>query len=84
MTNDKRIDHANRDRIMDLLSPAELATVSNAEDGAGLKTGEEYIDLGHLEQGVLIVPVAATSRMLPRRAVNAATWTEIIALLPAR
>ena len=83
MKNDKRTEYVVRDRILKLLSAAELASVAKAEGEARLADGDEYIDLEQLEQGVRQVPVAGTptSRMLPRKAVREDTWMKILAVL---
>jgi len=84
--NTKRNDLVARDSILNLLSSAELARVSSAEESANLAANDEYIDLTHLDDGVLRAPVApsATGRMLPRSAVSAETWTQILAMLEVR
>jgi hypothetical protein len=72
-----------RDKILKLLSEAELAQVSMAEDLVALVPGDEYIDLEHLERGVHKAPAvaAAAARMLPRSAVSDDTWRNVLALL---
>jgi hypothetical protein len=71
---------AKRDAIIGLLSDAEVARVSRAED-ARLVEGDTYIDLEDLDSGVH--QVNAKSRIeagqaLPRSAVSAATWAKIV------
>jgi len=83
IANHKRLDYVARDSILKLLSEAELAKVSTAEDGLELAATDEYIDLEHLHQGVKRPPVQSTaaSRMLPRSAVSEGTWRKILAVL---
>jgi hypothetical protein len=73
-----------REAILALLSDAEVAKVSRAEDGARLVEGDEYVDLEDLASG--IHQVQATSRsapghFLPRSAVSDATWQRIVKAL---
>jgi hypothetical protein len=74
-----------RDGILNLLSDAEVAKVSTAETAADLLDGDEYIDLGQLEQGVrrAVGSAALMGRLLPRKAVHESTWTKIVAQLGA-
>ncbi len=78
----QRLDYVARDRILKLLSVTELAQVSSVES-IGLASGDEYLDLRHLEHGVRRVPVTADAapRMLPRSAVSDETWRKILAVL---
>lgn len=73
----------NRSSILKLLSNEELAGVSRAESGPPLSVGEEYLDLGALDQGVRRAdgePIAMR-RVLPKKAVREATWAAILAQL---
>jgi len=72
-----------RDKILKLLSNEEVADVSSSETRTRLADGDEFIDLGKLEQGVQRAPVAKTSmgRVLPKDAVSEATWSKILVLL---
>ncbi len=84
MSNTQRAVHIARESILKLLSSEEIARVSNAEDAYQLSDGEEYLDLDHVDQGVLKAQAAATINMgkvLPRRAVHAETWDKILAQL---
>lgn len=85
MQQDKRTAYAARDRILKLLSETELANVSTAETAAHLTDGDEYLDLAQLEQGVRHAPSSLTpaGRMLPRKAVRAGTWKQILEVLAA-
>lgn len=85
MNNDKRTEYVVRDRILQLLTEGELASVSNAEAGARLTDGDEYLDLEQLAQGVRIAPAmkTPTNRMLPRKAIHQETWNKILAVLAA-
>ena len=79
----KRIDYVARESILKLLSEAELAQVSNAEDARVISASDEYIDLENVQRGVRKAPVQAdaASRMLPRSAVSEGTWRKIVAVL---
>jgi len=81
MNVDQRIAHQTRDEIMSLLSEDELGFVSTAEQGR-IPEGDEYLDLEHLELGVLRAePDTPASHMLPRTAVSDATWARILTVL---
>jgi hypothetical protein len=76
-----------RERILALLSDAEVARVSNA--AFQLRPGEEYLELTHLERGVECagaqgsrLGVVALAQVLPKSAIEASTWARILALLP--
>jgi NADPH:quinone reductase-like Zn-dependent oxidoreductase len=77
-----------RDRIQKLLSDVEIARVSTAESAPKLAHGDEYIDLEQLGRGVLRAngSVVAMGHILPRKAVQEATWTNILSqlVLPKR
>jgi hypothetical protein len=85
MKNDERAAYLTRDNILKLLSDNEVAAVSLAETAARLEAGDEYLDLEHLDQGVLRGGAAATpmGRVLPKKAVQAETWSKILAQLAA-
>jgi hypothetical protein len=74
-----------RNGILSLLSDEEVARVSTAETAARLLDGDEYIDLGQLEQGVRRAEGTATplGRVLPRKAVHELTWSKIVTQLGA-
>ncbi len=84
MKKEIRTDYVTRDTIMKLLSDAEIARVSTAETATGLDRGDEYIDLEELSMGVrsalpkVTVPMG---RLLPRKAVEAGTWEQIVSVL---
>ena len=80
-----------REAIMKLLSPEELARVCTAEAQPALITGEDYLDLMHLERGIRRARPylgargsAPMAQVLPKSAVDKATWTKIVAQLPPR
>jgi hypothetical protein len=79
----KRIDYVVRERIMNLLSDSEVASVAKAESASRLSLGDEYIDLERLEDGVLRALESRTpmGRVLPRRNVASATWGKILVQL---
>ena len=81
MSTDQRTEYQTRDEILNLLSSEELDAASTAAE-LRIPEGDEYLDLDHLELGVLRA-VANTSgeHMLPRSVVNDATWTKILTVL---
>ncbi len=80
MTNIQRNAYVLRDGIMNLLSDAEVASVSTAETAEKLADGDEYIDLEQLAQGVLRAQSVPTpmGRVLPRKSVHEDTWSKIL------
>jgi hypothetical protein len=84
MTTQARAAYVTRDTILKLLSDEEIARVSTAETEAKLTKGDEYVDLEHLDQGVLRADPAinlAMGHVVPRSAVSAASWARILAQL---
>ena len=77
----ERTQYLTRAGILKLLSDEEAASVSTAETSDRLSDGDEFLDLKHLEHGVrraqnlTRIPMG---RVLPRKAVNADTWTKIV------
>ena len=85
MKTEARSEYLTRDGIMNLLSDAEVARVSNAGMAPRVSDGEEYLDLTQLDLGVCTSRGATASPMgvvLPKRAVYAATWAKVVAGLP--
>jgi hypothetical protein len=81
MDVDHRIIYQTRSEILSLLSEDELAVVSSAEQER-VPVGEEYLDLAHIELGVLRAePNTPGRHTLPRAAVSDATWAKILAVL---
>lgn len=80
--NAKRTSYVTRQNVLDLLTDAESADVSNAES-TRLSEGEEYLDLQHLEAGVrrAIATTTVTGNALARRAVHPDSWRKILACL---
>ncbi|MBP9114566.1 MAG: hypothetical protein KBF88_17245 [Polyangiaceae bacterium] len=81
----KMAEYVTRDRILKLLSDDEVAKVSTAETALHLSEGDEYIDLCRLDQGVsyadgIAIPIR---NVLPRKAVLAETWLNILTQLDA-
>jgi hypothetical protein len=74
-------EYVLREEVMKLLSAAELAEIEHA--AAGLREGQEYLDLEQALQGVKRAAASSPpkGRFLPRDAVNAATWSKIVALV---
>jgi hypothetical protein len=86
MNAEKRTEYLTRDSILKLLSDDEVASVSTAETAPRLVDGDEYLDLEQLARGVQRAPAVSVTmgRVLPRKAVREATWSAIVARLPAR
>ena len=81
MTDTARAGLVTREAILKLLSNDEVAKVSTAETAPGLRQGEEYLDLEHIDQGVQRATDARKVKMghlLPRSSVHADTWSKII------
>jgi hypothetical protein len=81
MNVDPRIANQTRSEILNLLSDEEVGSVGNAEQER-IPEGEEYLDLEHLELGVLHAePNTPGSHTLPRTAVRDETWSKILTVL---
>jgi hypothetical protein len=82
MTPDaKKRNAITRESILALLSDAEVAKVSRAEDSRRLIEGDEYVDLENLAAGVRQVHStwhAGSGHLLPRSAVSDSTWAKIV------
>ena len=84
MTDAKFTEHVTRETILNLLSNAETAKVSNAEGAAALTVGDDFVDLEHLDQGVQRASASTKvvmGHVLPRSAVSQETWSKIMAQL---
>ena len=84
MTADAPSNFAAREAMLKLLTDDEVAKVSSAEGGLGLKNGLEYVDLTHLELGVQTAGIMTrvdVGNVIPRDAVSSQTWQKIIARL---
>ena len=84
MTDAKLTEHVTRETILNLLSNAETAKVSNAEGAAALTVGDDFVDLEHLDQGVQRANASTKvvmGHVLPRSAVSQETWSKIMAQL---
>jgi hypothetical protein len=81
MTTNRLKNTLTRESILNLLSDAEVAKVSRAEDMARLVEGDQYVDLEDLDSGVHLVQAASQVKpghALPRSAVSDATWEKIV------
>jgi hypothetical protein len=81
MTTKATKDVLKREAIIQLLTDAEVAKVSTAEDAPRLVEGDEYVDLEDLDSGVQQVqatPRTAPGHALPRSSVSDATWAKIV------
>jgi hypothetical protein len=86
MNEQLRKSELKRESILKLLTDAEVAKVSRAEDASRLVEGDEYIDLADIGSGIQLVqatPRTAPGRALPRSAVSDATWTKLVQILIA-
>jgi hypothetical protein len=81
MSHDLKKEMITREAILALLSDAEVAKVSRAEDAPRLIEGDEYVDLEHLANGVRQVHATSprAAHALPRSAVSEATWAKVVA-----
>jgi hypothetical protein len=81
MSPDPKKETITREAILALLSDAEVAKVSRAEDAPRLIEGDEYVDLEDPIAGVRQVHEKSprASHALPRSAVSDATWAKIVA-----
>jgi hypothetical protein len=81
MNVDQRIANQTREEILSQLSEDELGFVAMSEQKR-IPEGDEYLDLEHLELGVLRAePNTPGSHALPRAAVSDATWGKILTVL---
>jgi hypothetical protein len=81
MDVDPIIATQTRNEILSLLSEDELGFVSTAEQRI-IPSGDEYLDLEHLELGVQHAePNTPGSHAIPRAAVSDATWDKILTVL---
>jgi hypothetical protein len=78
----ERSDYVTREELLKLLSDDEVARVSSAETVA-LERGDQYIELDRLNHGVRKARRNAPTMtgVLPRKSVQEATWTKILARL---
>ena len=84
MSNAKRTELVTREAILNLLSNNELAKVTTDEAKRKLTDGEDYLDLLHLDLGVLKAKSGVEPNIgntLPRQDVQPTTWTKILAQL---
>lgn len=83
MNTDKRSAFVTRDDVLKLLSDDEVASVSMAETTARLAEGEEFLDLEHLDKGVLQAKGKTVNmgRVLPKKAVQPETWKKFLSHL---
>jgi|GEM_PF-1031852 len=79
-----RSERVTRDNTFVLLGDDELVCLSCAETTTRLAEGEEYLDLKALTKGVRRASGGGVQcgRVIPRRAVQTATWDKILAELP--
>jgi hypothetical protein len=80
---DAKKEAITREAVLALLSDAEVARVSSAEDAPRLVEGDEYVDLEDLSAGVRQVHAKSPRprNALPRSAVSDAAWGKILGLV---
>jgi hypothetical protein len=83
MSPDAKTGTITREAVLALLSDAEVARVSRAEDEPRLVEGDEYVDLEDPSAGVRQVHAKSVRprKALPRSAVSDATWAKIVAIV---
>jgi hypothetical protein len=83
--NNSRTELVARHSILKLLSDAEVASLSSAEAAAPLSDGDEYLDLDQLDRGVCLATgmFAPRGQVLPRKALRAHKWHEVLTQLEA-
>jgi hypothetical protein len=83
MKSDDKNQYLTRLRILRLLSDEEVGSVSTAQTAEGLSAGDQYLDLSRLDQGVrrAVGTPVPMCRVIPKKAVRQATWTQIVAQL---
>ena len=75
-------DYATRESILKLLSDDEVAKVSTAETAKSLESGDEFVDLDEIANGVKSAGSEGhMGHVLPRKAVHPGTWDKIVAHL---
>jgi CBS domain-containing protein len=73
-----------RDLVIGLLTDAEVAKVSSAEQPDRLVEGDEYVDLTNLDAGVRQMHATSAvepGHVLPRSAVSDASWAKIVQIV---
>jgi hypothetical protein len=80
MQNATRSEYLARDRVLNLLSDQEVASVATAETADRLADGDEYLDLERLHEGVQKAGSSATpmGRVLPKKAIHENTWGKLL------
>lgn len=84
MTNDNG-QRLTRGEILEALSDDEGKAVAAAETADSLQSGEPYLDLARLEQGIRHAGSGSAVRVgpvLPKSAVHGDTWRKLVALMP--
>jgi hypothetical protein len=83
--NNQRNSDTNRNAILKVLWNDDIADIDRAKIPARLQRGDEFIDLQLLGKGVqhALRVTAPTGGVLPRKAVHASTWLQIVARLSA-
>ena len=79
MTEPTRAELVGRDTILKLLSDAETARISTAETAANIREGAEYLDLEHIDQGILTAKggtKVVMGHIVPRTAVSSLEVTD--------
>ena len=81
MKFDRQVANRTRQDILDQLTDDELRQVAVAEENR-IPEGDEYLDLEHLDRGVLIAePNTSGANAVAHSAVSDATWSKILTVL---
>ncbi len=85
MNHNQELAYVVRDKLLGLLSAAEMARVSTAETASRLSNGDDYVDLDDLALSVQRATglSASLDRVLQRKALGENTWTQSLAKLAA-
>jgi hypothetical protein len=83
MKTDLLTRYVIREEVMKLLSAEEIAAIATADGASRLRDGQEYLDLEQASLGVRRASADASphGQVLPRDAVEAATWSKILTLV---
>ena len=86
MKTDLLTRYVIREEVMKLLSAEEIATIGTADEASRLRDGQEYLDLEEAFLGVRRANPSSPphGQVLPRDAVEAATWCKILTLVGQR
>jgi len=80
MQNPTLSEYLTRDRVLQLLSEQDVASVTTAETAERLTDGDEYLDLAQLHEGIQRAGSSAApmGRVLPKKAIHKSTWGKLL------